>query len=102
MKQYTESDTVDKIVLEKEILTPEQRYNEYVMTSLRTQWGCDIEHIRNGFGEKFVNYFLKQVQRPIRNELIIEKGNIFLITDKGKFLADGIASDLFMVSVKNS
>ncbi len=102
MKQYTESDTVDKIVLEKEILTPEQRYNEYVMTSLRTQWGCDIEHIRNGLGEKYVTYFLKQVQKPIQNEFIIQKGNIFLITDKGKFLADGIASDLFMVSIKNS
>jgi len=98
MKQYMESDTVDKIVLEKEILTPEQRYNEYVMTSLRTRWGCDIEHIRNGLGEKYGTYFLKQVQKPIQNGLIIRKGNTFLLTRKGKFLADGIASDLFLVS----
>ncbi|MBN2614549.1 MAG: radical SAM family heme chaperone HemW [Bacteroidales bacterium] len=97
MKLYTESDTVEKIVMEKEILTPEQRYNEYVMTSLRTNWGCDLEHIRNGLGEKFVNYFLKQVQKPIQKELIVQKGNTFLITHKGKFFSDGIASDLFML-----
>ena len=98
MKQYSESDTVDKIVLEKEILSPEQRYNEYVMTSLRTNWGCDIEHIRNGLGEKYADYFLKHIQKPISNGLVLQKESTFLITDKGKFLADGIASDLFMVS----
>lgn len=98
MKLYTESDAVEKIVLEKEILTPEQRYNEYVMTSLRTNWGCDIEHIRNGLGEKYVNHFLKHVQKPIQNELIVQKGNTFLITHKGKFFSDGISSDLFIVA----
>lgn len=98
MKQYIESDVVDKIVLEKEILTPEQRYNEYVMTSLRTNWGCDIEHIRNGLGQKYVDYFLKQVQKPIQNEMLVQKGSTFLITHKGKFFSDGIASDLFIVT----
>ncbi|MBN2637478.1 MAG: radical SAM family heme chaperone HemW [Bacteroidales bacterium] len=98
MKQYIESDAVDKIVLEKEILTPEQRYNEYVMTSLRTNWGCDIEHIRNGLGQKYVDHFLKQVQKPIENEMVVQKGSTFLITHKGKFFSDGIASDLFIVT----
>lgn len=40
-------------VAEKEILTTSQRYNEYVMTSIRTSWGCDIEHIANVFGESY-------------------------------------------------
>lgn len=95
IKDYIESETVDKIILEKEILTLDQRYNEYIMTSLRTNWGCDIEHIRNGLGEKYVNYFLEQIQKFIHQKLIVQKGNTFFITNKGKFLTDGIAADLF-------
>ena len=45
MKQYIELNSIENIVLEKEVLTEGQRYNEYVMTSLRTSWGCDTEHI---------------------------------------------------------
>lgn len=97
-KQYVESKTVDRIVLEKETLTKNQRYNEYVMTALRTSWGCDKEQILNSFGEKYVRHFLKEIQNPINNQFVIQKGNTFLITDKGKFLTDGIVSDLFMVN----
>ncbi|MBE0649397.1 MAG: radical SAM family heme chaperone HemW [Bacteroidales bacterium] len=96
MKQYIESKSVENIVLEKELLTEEQRYNEYVMTSLRTSWGCDIEHIRNGFGEKFVRHFMKEIQKPIQAGKMIVNENVFKLTDYGKLFADGIASDLFL------
>jgi len=96
MKQYIESETVERVVLEKEILTENQRYNEYVMTSLRTSWGCDTEHIRNGFGEKYATFFQQKVQKYLRENKIIQKESIYILTDSGKLFADGIAGDLFI------
>ena len=57
ISKYIQLDNFHTSVEEKEVLTIEQRYNEYVMTSLRTVWGCDTVHIRNVFGEKFESYF---------------------------------------------
>jgi oxygen-independent coproporphyrinogen-3 oxidase len=83
-------------VFEKEILTLDQRYDEYVMTSLRTSWGCDLEHIRNAFGEKYSRYCLKQAQPFIQEEKIIQRDNRLFLTSKGKLFADGIAAALFI------
>ncbi len=96
MKQYIESTSIEHIVLEKEVLTEDQRFNEYVMTSLRTSWGCDLEHIRNGFGEKYVHHFLNEIQKPIHEQKVVALKNVFTLTDAGKLFADGIASDLFL------
>ncbi len=96
MKQYLESDTVDKIVQEKEILTDEQRYNEYIMTSLRTSWGCDAEHIQNVFGKKYVRLFREGIQKYLRKGQLIQQGSRFMLTEAAKLFADGIAADLFV------
>jgi len=96
MKQYIESETVDRIVLEKEILTKNQRYNEYVMTTLRTSWGCDMEHVLNAFGEKYASLFKRKIHKHLTEQKVIRKGNIYTLTDAGKLFADGIASDLFV------
>lgn len=96
MKQYIESETVARIVLEKEILTKNQQYNEYVMTSLRTSWGCDTEHLQNDFGEKYTGYFLQKVQKYLKENKIIKNGSTYILTDTGKLFADGIAGDLFV------
>jgi len=96
MKQYVESDTVDKIILEKEILTEEQRYNEYIMTSLRTSWGCDVEHIFNVFGEKYSVFFNKSIQPYLKNGQLVQNENRFILTESAKLFADGIAADLFV------
>ncbi len=96
MKQYIESETIDHIVLEKETLTKNQRYNEYVMTSLRTSRGCDTEHILNGFGEKCAAYFQRKIQKYLKEQKVIRNGNTYILTDAGKLFADGIAGDLFV------
>jgi len=95
MKQYIESETIDRLVLEKEILTKNQQYNEYVMTSLRTSRGCDTEHILKGFGEKHIAYFERKIQRYLTEQKVTRKGNTYILTDAGKLFADGIAGDLF-------
>ena len=78
---------------EVEILTDSERYNELVMTSLRTQWGFDLNLIEN---EDFRLHFLKNVTQYIDSQMVVFDGTRYVITDKGRFMADGIASDLFV------
>jgi oxygen-independent coproporphyrinogen-3 oxidase len=82
----------------KEELTVEQKYNEYVMTSLRTKWGTSVQKISDTFGVEFKSYFLKEAKSDVNKGLLIEKENIFYLTNEGKLFADKIASGLFYVT----
>lgn len=87
----------NELPLEREELTTEDRYNEYIMTGLRTIWGVSIQKIQQDFGGLYLDYLLKESKVFIEKELLkIEDGNL-KVTQRGKFLADGIASDLFYV-----
>lgn len=85
-----------------EELSVENRYNEYIMTGLRTVWGVSFAKIETDFGKEILNNLIKNAQPFIEKELLQIKrdpdlGNILNTTQKGKFLADGIASDLFLI-----
>ncbi len=82
---------------EVEILSQAERYNEYVMTSLRTMWGCDLKQIEMKFGKDLLSHLKREAKRYLENEILVEEGNILLLTDKGKFVADGVISELFFV-----
>jgi len=92
--QYIQLLESEKTFFEEEILTPENKYNEYVLTRLRTSWGCDTEEIEKLFGEKYVTHFLKQLQK--HSQFISVDKNIVTLNKQGKHFADGIASDLFV------
>ena len=81
---------------EKEELTTEQRYNEYVLTTLRTMWGADLNYIISEFGDEFHQYILKASSK-YSGEMIESQKNKLFLTDKGKLFADRIASDLFKI-----
>jgi putative oxygen-independent coproporphyrinogen III oxidase len=80
----------------EETLTTAQHYNEYVMTSLRTIWGCRIDEISKRFGEKYILYLGKLSEQYLNNGLLILKDNVFTLSAKGILMADTIASDLFV------
>jgi len=96
--RYIDQVNVKTEVFEKEVLTEEQRYNEYIMTSLRTIWGCDLEHIENVFGNKHKEYCLAQARAFLEEGKLEQKENKLLLTLTGKLYADGIASALFLVT----
>jgi len=89
----------DKLPNEVEILSINDRYNEYVMTGLRTIWGISLERIETEFGKKHLDYLLLQAKRFTDDGLLSIEKQILRTTKKGKFLADGIASDLFLVNL---
>ncbi len=80
-----------------EILSEKDRYNEYIMTGLRTKKGVLLENIERKFGRKYVDYLLKQAENNLRDEFLILKNEVLTVSREGKFLSDGIASDLFML-----
>ena len=95
---YLKSITEDKLPLEIEVLSQQDVYNEYIMTGLRTIWGVSLAKIQNNFGEKYLRYLLKNAERFIADDLLSIQNDILKTTNKGKFLTDGIASDLFYLN----
>jgi oxygen-independent coproporphyrinogen-3 oxidase len=89
-----------KLPNEIENLSVSDRYNEYVMTGLRTIWGVSLERIKNEFGQSYLDYLSKQAQKFMDDELLFIENSILKPTKKGKFLIDGIASDLFWVNLE--
>jgi len=92
---YIEALDKDKIPFEREELTLVQQYNEYMLTSLRTSWGCNIETIRQRFGESFAEKFLQSITGFVKETWVVNNGKDFLLTGKGKFFADKISAELF-------
>lgn len=82
---------------EQEVLSSQERYNEYILISLRTMWGVDSGYIQKEFGDDAFFHFLKHIQSYIEHKQVIEKDNIFTLTKEGKLFADRIASDLFIL-----
>ncbi len=85
---------------EIENLTLTDQYNEYIMTGLRTIWGVSLQKVEREFGKKYKEYLLKQAQKHIEEHLLFLDNDTVLVTKKGKFLSDGIASDLFLVNLR--
>lgn len=86
--------------IETEALTVTDRYNEYIMTGLRTMWGVSLERIEKDFGKAYLDYLNKQAAKYIHDQLLFLEDNVLRTTKRGKFLGDGIASDLFLLNLE--
>ena len=80
----------------KETLTPDQQYNEYVMTGLRTKWGCSYRELEV-IGAQYIDHFVKEVDRFKSKGWMVEDQGVLRLTPAGKLFADHIASELFIV-----
>ncbi len=83
---------------ETEILSLTDRYNEYIMTGLRTIWGVSLDKVEKEYGVNYINYLNKQIQSHVQNGLLKIEDGILTTTAQGKFLGDGIVADLFVVT----
>ena len=97
---YLKSIQENQLPNEIEVLSINDRYNEYIMTGLRTIWGVDLNRIESEFGMKTLTYLRKQAQKFLDDGLLSIDNHILKTTTKGKFLTDGIASDLFLLNLE--
>lgn len=93
--QYIKSLSDNQVPFTREDLTTSQRYNEYIMTTLRTIWGCDPSVIDTQFGKNYLIYFNKKVLEFVQNDTVTTDGKKYFLTDKGRLLADKITMELF-------
>ncbi|TVZ25809.1 oxygen-independent coproporphyrinogen-3 oxidase [Gillisia sp. Hel_I_86] len=87
-----------ELPFEKEELSTIDRYNEYVMTRLRTMWGINIKEIGERFGNMYKAHFLNEASKEVELGLLEQNEDSITVTQKGKFLSDGIASNLFFIN----
>jgi oxygen-independent coproporphyrinogen-3 oxidase len=95
---YIRSINANTIPMEMEILTRENLINEFILTRLRTRWGCDFAELKKRYGWRETQSVATYMQELIKNGLAMIHGTILILTNKGKLLADRIASDLFVSS----
>jgi oxygen-independent coproporphyrinogen-3 oxidase len=80
-----------------ETLSREDHINEYIMTALRTVWGCDADYLKSNFAYDLLKDQEAYIQRASENGFINKTGSVLNLTRAGKMLADKISSDLFIV-----
>ena len=105
--RYIQSLEKNALLFEKEILTDVQSLNEYIMTSLRTISGIDLDYVSKRFGDAVSGILKENSQKHIRNSTLWEKNSKLVLSREGKLFADGIAADLFFpatfqVQVRNN
>ena len=82
---------------EEEILNENEKYNEYILTRIRTIWGVSIDFIRNNFGEEKAAHFQKNIKKYKSSNLVIQKNGIFTLSKKGLFISDEIMANLMII-----
>lgn len=82
---------------EEEQLSEKERFNDYILTGLRTQWGVDEEIIKSKFGESFVAHMEKELQRFIDTKHAYKADSKIYLSEEGMFISDKIISELFWV-----
>ncbi len=95
-KKYIENISLGIILSEKEILSKKDHINEYIMTSLRTKWGCDLEKLKKNFDYDLVLESEEYIKNLINNNLLFFEKNILKVTQNGLKLCDKITSKLFV------
>ncbi len=94
---YIQSLAKDQVPFELEILSSMEQLNEYIMTSLRTMEGLSLETVSRKWSEKELHQIIEIAQKPILQGYMILKDKNLILTNAGKLMADGIASDLFFI-----
>ncbi len=94
--KYMESLNKNQLPETIEQLSQVDKFNEYVMTSLRTMWGLDLEKVAMDFGKEYANQTQKLVKTFVASEQLLVEDHVIKLTNKGKLFADGIAAALFL------
>ncbi|ATN03967.1 radical SAM family heme chaperone HemW [Chryseobacterium indologenes] len=96
-QQYIKKLAGKILAKEEEILSQEDQFNEMIMIGLRTIWGVDITSLTAKFPERLLEHFQTEIKSKIDEGILIIENDHLKIPEKHWFMADGIASDIFIV-----
>ena len=95
LARYIETAAAGSVETEQEKLSPVIQLNEYIMTSLRTMWGCDLQEVERKFGINNSEMLLADALPFIEKKHMVHRGHKLILTSEGLLFADGISSQLF-------
>lgn len=90
----------NRLPFDREVLTPVNKVNEYILTSLRTQPGCNLRYLKTTMEYDLLEQNRAYIEKLIDSKHMELKDNALVLTRSGKLLADQISSDLFMIKEK--
>lgn len=96
-QQYIKKFNASLLAKEEEVLSREDQFNEMIMIGLRTIWGVDLESLKGKFDDQILEHFQREIKQKLDEEILVIENNHLKIPEKHWFMADGIASDLFIV-----
>ena len=96
--KYLKGINANELSCEIETLSQSDKFNELIMTGLRTIWGVSLSRVEKEYGLEVKKELLRNGKNHIANDSLEIINDVLFVTRKGKFLADGIASDLFLVT----
>ncbi len=97
ISQYCQKIEQNEIFYEKEILTLQDKYNDFVMVSLRTMDGINLETLQSRFGEKMYNHCLKSANSFIKHGKLIHSNGFLRLSFEGIMISDQIIVELMFV-----
>ena len=97
IEKYISALESNKLLFRKEELSLRTRFNEYIMTSLRTMWGIDLGYVENNFEKEGYDYIINLSKKFISYGLMRMEGNSLILTNTGKMISDNIISEFIMV-----
>ena len=96
-QQYIKKLNAHLLAKEEEILSLEDQFNEMIMIGLRTVWGVDLHRLKEKFNGRILEHFESEIKSKLEEGILIIENGHLKIPEKNWFMADGIASDLFIV-----
>ncbi|HOU00911.1 MAG TPA: radical SAM family heme chaperone HemW [Bacteroidales bacterium] len=96
LKKYANSLKGNKTFFEKEELDLKTKFNEYMLTSLRTMWGIDLQYVEKAFEKEGYDYVINLAGKFINYGLMEQKENALTLTNQGKMISDNIISEFIM------
>jgi oxygen-independent coproporphyrinogen-3 oxidase len=102
ISKYIRIDKKHDDIQNEEILSETDKFNEYIMTGLRTYWGIDLSYVERIFGKEQAQTLDSKLKSFIKSGHIRKEEDKYYLTRSGMFISDTIASELFIEHVKQS
>jgi oxygen-independent coproporphyrinogen-3 oxidase len=96
-EKYITAFETENSCFEEEILTENDKYNEYILTHIRTVWGVSFNFMKNNFGEEKAQHFMKNIAKYKTTNLAVNNNDIYTLSKKGLFISDEIMTDLMII-----
>ncbi len=96
---YINKITAGENAYETEQLSDTDKHNEFLITSLRTRWGINLQEFEEQFGESLKKNLITKAKPFLQTQKLYEKENCLILTDEGVFISDAILADLMLEAV---